>query len=83
MSGMMDLVKKNLGLDEEGIVLSQRLQAAELGYRVGCVGDDFSEKNILLGIEPFFNNGEDMLGLNRDPAFFDIVFHGLFVDPFS
>jgi hypothetical protein len=39
-----------------------------LGHRVGGVGDQLAEKDVLLGVEPLLDDGEDVSGLNRNAA---------------
>ena len=64
----------------DGILLAcrfpdaKRLQPPELGNGIGGVGHDLTEKDVLFGIEPFFDDREDVLGVNRDPAFFELCF---------
>ena len=53
------------------IILTKRSKPLELGDGIGGIGDDLAEKNILFGIKPFFDDGEDMLGLYRDSSFFN------------
>ena len=66
--GACILIKLNR--DAIGVVhrgdLTQRLQTLEFGHGVGRVGNDLAQKNILFGIEPFFDNGEYAIYLKTE-----------------
>jgi hypothetical protein len=50
--------------------VSEGIKTLELRYRVAGVRNELAQKYVLIGIEPFFDYREDMLGFDRDTALF-------------
>ena len=57
-----------VGLVLAALDLTEGDEALMLGHRVGGVGDQLAEKDVLFGVEPLLDDGEDVRGLYRDAA---------------
>ena len=53
---------------EIDVRLSEGAEPAQFRDRVAGVGDDLAQKDFLFGIQPFLDDGEDMLELDRDSS---------------
>ena len=53
---------------------SDRYQTAKLRHRVAGVRYDLAQKNLLVRIEPFFDDRKDLSGFNTDAAAFGFYF---------
>ena len=70
--GLLFLVESHLHGDvsEFAGVLTKRSQSLDFLRSVYRVGDEFPKENLMVGIEEFLDNRENVLGMDRDRAFF-------------
>ena len=72
---------RDLAVKGEVADLSERDQTLQLCDRVGCVGNDLAQENLLVRVEPTLDDREYMLGLDGNTALFIFNFfcHGKFI----